>query len=344
MMTERDLQRVLNDRVADVHLSDSARRNILRASKEVENVHLKKTWIAAVAAAIMLMGTVALAAGVGILHFRGRETLPGAETLVQTDLGRGETEYANYHITEAVYDGRTASILVEITPKDERTLIIPEEFYPVEDLFAYLLPLQHADDEIDLNGPTIAEHAAQNGYERIVTVGTECLANNEGGGKSRWQNNTITMLYQFEATGEAITVDYYYWACENGKSEDQQSVRGSFAMQAKAPLWTKTSAEPITVELGGRTMRIDRVTLTGTELAAYVDIAATDMAGCEIDLLDGSGQLAREGFGFLGTAHHSDDGQSSYQRSMAPSETAPAAVQMQLRLDDKEIVIEVPLV
>lgn len=343
MMTERDLQRVLTDRVVDVHLSDRARRNILRASKEVENVHLKKKWIAAVAAAVMLMGAVALAAGAGILTFGGGETLPGAESLVQTDLGRGETKYANYHITEAVYDGRTASILVEITPKDGGTLLIPEDADPEDDLFATLLP--HSDDDpMVLSGPTIAEYAASSGYERIVYAGTKCLT---GGGPGycteRWQENTITQMYSFEVTGGEITVDYYHWSVEHGRQE-RETVRGSFAMQAKAPLWTKASAAPITVELDGRTMRIDRVTLTGTELAAYVDIAGTDMAGCEIELLDGSGQLVRNGFGFLGSAHHGDDGQSVYRLSMAPSETAPDAVQMQLRLDGSETVIEVPLV
>ncbi len=341
-MTERDLTRVLTDHVSGVHLPDEARRNIRRMAKEDSRMMHKKTFIIALAVVLMLMSTTAIAAGIGILGFGGGRTLPGAEGLVTSNLGQSENEYATYIIKEAVYDGRTASILVEITPKDERTLIIPEVFVPEEDLFAFLLPLNHYDDVIDPDGPTIAEYAAKNGFDRIVTVGTECFSpDGSASVKNRWEDNTIKLMYQFETTNDHLQVDYYHWASENGMSEDQQTVRGSFTLTAAEPLWTATSAAP--AEAQG--MTIHRAALTGTELAVYVDIEASGMGEYHIALVDELGGFMEPGFVNL---EHSNtvDGRTAWCGMMPPLESAPDVLHLQLYTwDDPNdfILLDIPL-
>ncbi len=341
-MTERDLKRVLTDCVDDVYLPDETRRRIRLAAKEEKHMTSKKTLAIILAIALMMMSTAAVAAGLDILDFGGGRMLPGAEKLVTSDLGQGENDYATYAIKEAVYDGRTASILVEITPKDERTLIIPEVFVPEEDLFAFLLPLAHYDDVIDPEGPTIAEYAAKNGFDRIVTVGTECFSPDGGASvKNRWEDNTIKLMYQFETTNDHLQVDYYHWASENGMSEDQQTVRGSFTLTAAEPLWTAASAAP--AEAQGVT--IHRATLTGTELAVYVDIEASGMEEYRIALVDENGGFMEPGFVNLEHSH-TVDGRTAWCGMMSPLESAPDVLHLQLyKWDDPNdfILLDIPL-
>ncbi len=69
MMTERDLQRVLNESVQGVHLSDAARRSIRQATKEERAVKMKKYMAIALALVLALSATAAVAAELGLFDY-----------------------------------------------------------------------------------------------------------------------------------------------------------------------------------------------------------------------------------------------------------------------------------
>lgn len=65
-MTERDLERVLNQSVQDVHLSDAARRRIRQATKEERPVTSKKFVAIVLAVMLTLTASVGIAAELGL--------------------------------------------------------------------------------------------------------------------------------------------------------------------------------------------------------------------------------------------------------------------------------------
>ena len=133
-MTERDLERVLHESVQDVHLSDAARRSIRLATKEERPVKMKKIVSIALAVVLMLSATIAVAEELGLFDFlarmMGQTVLPKANELVQSDVAYGETDDVVFTVKQAVYDGKSVSLLVEIRAKDEGTFLIPYGWTP----------------------------------------------------------------------------------------------------------------------------------------------------------------------------------------------------------------------
>ena len=125
-MTERDLERVLTQSVQDVHLSDAARRSIRLATKEERPVKMKKFVAIALAVVLMLSASIAVAEELGLFDFLARKigqtVLPGANELVQSDVAYGETDDVTFTVKQAVYDGKSASLLVEMISVTKKPL------------------------------------------------------------------------------------------------------------------------------------------------------------------------------------------------------------------------------
>ena len=160
-MTERDLERILKESVQDVHLSDAARRAIRQATKEERPVRSKKFVAIVLAVMLALSASVGIAEELGLFDFLSRmidqTVLPEANNMIKTDIVLSETQHAVYHVSQAAYDGKSAAIMVDITPKREDILLLDETWSPDEDLMAWLKP------EMEGSKQTIAEYAAENG-------------------------------------------------------------------------------------------------------------------------------------------------------------------------------------
>jgi len=270
-MTERDLQRVLTQTVQDVHLSDAARRRIRQATKEERPVKMKKFAAIALAMALMLSATVAVAAELGLFDFlsraMGQEVLPEANNLLKTDVAYGETEHVTYTVKQAVYDGKSVSLLVEMRAKDEKTFLLGRWWHPDA-------PISQFIDGLDNDPRTVAQYAADNGYTRLV----EATVDNGDIYHSieAWNNNVLTLLCTYNIEAEEVTLTLSF--SEMDYSAASQSVSDAFQITLKTcePLWTVTSEESFDVPNFG--IRIDGVTVIGTPLQSYfyIDYTVTD--------------------------------------------------------------------
>ncbi len=270
-MTERDLQRILTHSVQDVHLSDEAKRRIRLAAKEERPVKAKKTIAVILAMLLALSAGVGIAAELGMFDFlsrkMGQTVLPGANDLVQTNIASGETDHVAYTIRQAAYDGRSATLLVEMRPKDDQTLLIGPSWMLEDELRWY------ADGIADSDSRTIAQYAADNGFTRIVearidfgvTVDISCI--------DEWNNNVMTALYSFSAEGSELVWPIEYCAYDHLTRASQRTPDSIPLKADPTPLWQVSSSESFDAPDYG--LRIDGVTITGTAVQSYWEITCT---------------------------------------------------------------------
>ncbi len=269
-MTERDLQRVLTQSVQDVHLSDAARRRIRQATKEERPVKMKKFVAIALAVVLMLSATAAVAEELGLFDFlarmMGQTVLPGANDLVQSDVAYGETDDVTYTVKQAVFDGKSVSLLVEMRAKDEETFLMGRSWSPDREVGWYASSI----GGIDANDTrTLAEYAREKGYTRFVESTIEngdtyhCI--------EEWNSNVLTLLCTFNAEGDELVLPIEY--SSNDYAGNYQCVPDEITLTACEPLWTVSSAESFDVPNFG--IRIDGVTIIGTPLQSYFYIDYT---------------------------------------------------------------------
>lgn len=304
-MTERDLQRVLTQSVQDVHLSDEARRRIRLAAKEERTVRMKKFVAIALAVVLMLTTTAAVAAELGMFDFlarkMGQNVLPGADEMIQTNLTSAETEHAVYHVSQAAYDGKSASIMVDITPKDQKTLLLDETWSPEEDLMVWLKP------EMEGSQQTIAEYAAENGMTIVyATVRQEPM--DECSVIDDWNNGTLSLLRTFNAEENPLPLTFTFttfpYMPDGTYLPSTTSVQ--FTLNAAETLWQVS--RDLNIDVPEFNMHIDRITLTGTSIQCYWELhySISNAAGEDIyytfDILSPSGELLPRGV--LGMGGH----------------------------------------
>ena len=304
-MTERDLERVLHHSVQGVHLSDEARRAIRLAAKEERTVKMKKFVAIALAMVLALTASVGIAAELGMFDFlarkMGQEVLPGANELVKTDVASAETEHATYHVSQAAYDGKSAAIMIDITPKREDILLLDETWSPDEDLMAWLKP------EMEGSQQTIAEYAAENGMTIVfATVRQEPM--DECAVIDDWNNGTLSLLRSFNAEENPLPLTFTFTTfpyMPDGTYLPSTSTT-QFTLKATESLWQVSRDLSIDVPEFG--MHIDRITLTGTPIQTYWELyysisnAADDGLYYTFDILSPTGELLPRGV--LGVGGH----------------------------------------
>jgi len=135
--------------------------------------------LAAALAAVLLAGAGFAAGRLGLFDLFGKPEypivpLPGAEELVETELGSAENELAECSVLEAVYDGKSLLMQLRIAPKDSlHSALYNLGFYDsVETLYA------HRGEQVEaaLNGKTPLFYA--------VSV----QSGREEGGSERWHS------------------------------------------------------------------------------------------------------------------------------------------------------------
>ena len=341
-MTERDLERVLNQSVQDVHLSDAARRRIRRATKEERPVTSKKFVAIVLAVMLTLTASVGIAEELGLFDFlarkMGQTVLPGANELVKNDVAYGETDHVTYTIKQALYDGQSASLLVEMKAKDEETFLLPDGWI-LEDGYGALTYSTEAEALADPR--TIAEYAKENGYTRMVNPSVELSINSTSSGVDEWVDNTLTVLYSFSAEGDILTLPIEYFSCECSATERSnfQRVPDTITLKANTkPLWTVSSSESF--DAPGFGVHVDGVTITGTPVQSYwtINYTVTDVEtaynlGWNFNLLDMDKEyLPRGVLGSGGSDLPTQNGQQlTYTGTFAAMEQPPEQLMILLR-------------
>ena len=340
-MTERDLQRVLSNSVQDVHLSDEARRRIRLAAKEERPVTSKKFVAIVLAVMLALTASVGIAAELGMFDFlarkMGQTVLPGANDLVHNDIAHGETDHVIYTIKQAVYDGKSVSLLVEMRAKDEETMLIGPAWM-MEDRIGWYI--YDTEEEALADPRTITDYAAEKGYTRFVEPSLSFI----GYGWSsvdEWVDNTLTVLYSFPAEGDTITIPFEYFSCECSLTERSnfQRVPDSITLKASTkPLWEVSSNESF--DAPGFGVRVDSVSIIGTVVQSYwtINYTVTDVEtaynlGWNFNLLDmNKDYLPRGVLGGGGGDLPTEIGQQlSYTGSFGPTEQPPEQLMILLR-------------
>ncbi len=336
-MTERDLQRVLNESVRDVRLSDDARRAIRLAAREERPVKMKKCMAIMLVLVLMLSATVAVAAELGLFDFlarnMGQEVLPGAEKLVQSDVAYGETDDVIYTVKQAMYDGKSIALLVEMRPKDDKTFLMGEGWWEEDPIGGYLYDTE---EEMLAEKRTVAQYATDNGYTRMI----EALINLPGyanAGIDEWNNNVLTVLYSFEAEGDALTLAFEYFQFDKLTGEAQR-VPDEITLKAAAPLWTVSSQESF--DAPGFGIRVDGITITGTAVQSYwtltytvTDVEIAHYLGWNANVVDMDREYLTPGMlGTGGGGLPEQNGQQlTYSGSFGPMDQPPEQLMILLR-------------
>lgn len=340
-MTERDLERILKESVQDVHLSDAARRSIRQATKEERPVRSKKFVAIVLAVMLALSASVGIAEELGLFDFlsrmMGQTVLPGANELVRTDVAYGETDDVIYTIKQAVYDGKSVSLLVEMKAKGEKTMLISGGWM-MEDRIGWYI--YDTEEEALADPRTITDYAAEKGYTRFVEPSLSFI----GYGWSsvdEWADNTLTVLYSFPAEGDTLTLPFEYFSCECSLTErsDFQRVPDSITLKANTkPLWEVSSNESF--DAPGFGVRVDSVSITGTVVQSYwtINYTVTDVdtaynLGWNFNLVDMNKEyLPRGVLGGGGGDLPSEIGQQlTYTGTFGAMETPPEQLMILLR-------------
>ena len=339
-MTERDLERILHQSVQDVHLSDEARRRIRLSAKEERPVRMKKFVAIALALVLMLTTTAAVAAELGLFDFlqktMGQTVLPGANELIKTDVASGETDAMIYTIKQAVYDGKSVSLLVEMRAKDDKTFLMGQAWMPEEPIRDY----QYFTVGIDPNDErTIAQYAADHGYTRFANVSVEINAGDYSG-LDEWNNNVLTVLYSFDTEGAELNlpIEYYSRTYTLDSTDEPQRVKDTITLKACEPLWMVSSNESF--DAPGFGIRVDNITLTGTPVQSYwaltytiTDVEIARNLGWNANVVDMNKEYFERGvLGSGGAAMPEYNGQVIVEHgAIAAIETPPTELMILLR-------------
>ncbi len=336
-MTERDLQRVLNESVQDVRLSDEARRSIRLATREERPVKMKKCMAIALVLALMLGATVAAAAELGLFDFlarnNGQGVLPGADKLVQSNAAYGETDDVTFTVKQAAYDGKAVALLVEMRAKDVKTLLMHNSWWGEDPISGYI-----CDTEAErlAETRTVAQYAADNGYTRMLNAYIRC-ADYASSSIEEWNSNVLTLLYSFDAEGDELVIPIEYIQFDTSTGESK-GVQDEITLKAAAPLWTVSSKESF--DAPGFGIRVDGITITGTAVQSYwtltytvTDVEIARNLGWNANVVDMNQQYLSGGV--LGTGGGNlperNGQQLTYSGSFGPMEQPPAQLMILLR-------------
>lgn len=304
-MTKQDLERALEQHVAEARLSDEALRNIRKAvCKEEKPVKRKMKMGLVLALTLLMLSATALAASGGFLELIGRlkgtaaGPLPEGEDLFEQAYTVCEDEYVTYTLSGAAYDGHAAGVVIEIVPKEADTLILRRSC-----VFGQCYrhgnkpcvpPLNAQHDEKytpQENFSLIRRYAAENGYKRVVLTDVQPGTLNGAtsfnwSAYSEWQGNRITEFLSLPVQGNlpeeilAGSVFFESQLYDDGVTASalempEQRMQADFTLDAADPLWTKQVPFNPGMDIAAYGLRIEQVRLTGTPLGVYADVVCT---------------------------------------------------------------------
>lgn len=156
-MKRDELSQALRRQMADVQVSPQLRRQTLDAVQGRETPIMKKKLSAALIAALMIiaLAAVALAAAgrSGMLDFlsryQGTYIPDNAGDYITNDVATLEEDAFTVSVRELYYDGRTARMTVDVTPKDAKTLLLGPDCSMLDSWQSLAQPLDGGWDESD---------------------------------------------------------------------------------------------------------------------------------------------------------------------------------------------------
>ena len=312
--------------------------------KPMKRSRLKLSLVIGLAIFLMTATAFALANPWGIMDFltnrRSSVTvLPEAQEIVQKDVPQqgGKADCATFAVREAVFDGKDVFIAVEAKPAAEKYLLLgPDSYpqYPVSDLG----PL--------FEGKTgnIADYARQNGKELIHTYAS--IDGNCSIDFVLEEDGTLVYLIngRYEAEGDVtLTVNCGVapFITKDGKQiVDHENLQRTPLTVKLHNTGTKGAiTSTASAEFAGCGVRVDRITLTGSEMGMYatIEYTVTDAEtfaktedGLWFEFVDESGEPLPSGAGTVGTGIVTEDGGMRFVQDLTiqASEELPGQVRL----------------
>lgn len=173
-MTREEAAKKLHEQTACVHVPPALAKRTLLAAQEKEKPYMKKKLSLAIAFALLAVALCAAALAAanrwGMLDFADRYSgyIPAdAQAYVQSDVAVMENDWVTVSVRELYYDGRFSRVTVDVTPKEENTLLMGE-CVCLEDPFVNLLNNYVEGGNNDMR--PVYQVIADEGYERVYSV------------------------------------------------------------------------------------------------------------------------------------------------------------------------------
>ena len=307
---------------------------------------VKKIYFSVMAAIIILcilsVGTaLALTNTWGILDFLSGKradvtVLPEASEVIQNEIPQkgNQTDFASFAVREAVYDGQSLYIVLDVKPSSPEYLLLGPDAEP--------------SDNISNMGPlfsgktgTIADYAQAN---HKVMMNTSAVISGANFGIDYLLEEDGTLVYmiegRYEGDSSAPVVELKCvalpFAVENGKyvrdMDSKKSTVLSAALKNTGTQEIVTSTESALYSDCG--IRVDKITLKGSAMSTYAEIEFTvvDMEkyaendGLFFEFLDRYGEYIPNGAGSGGGIEASDDTHFTEKISLQAMEKLPSEV------------------
>ena len=300
-MKREELSHALHRQMEGVQVSPQLRRQTLAAARgKEEKPIMKRKLSAALVAALIIaaLSAVALAAAghAGILDFlsryQGAYIPDNAGDFIESDVATLEEGALTVTVRELYYDGRTARMTVDVTPKDAETLLLGTDCSMLDSWQNLAQPMNAAWDDADTR--TVLDVYRAGGYTsayRISLWTSEAAAGSADGAMdyTLGEDGTLTVYLEQSYDSDlpereiALVVDTIPFADPEGDMLDfdaRQTISQQLTMtaaraeptaQAQAEVYV--SAEPIVYESIG--VRVDSVRIEVKPLELYATIEYT---------------------------------------------------------------------
>lgn len=279
MMNEEQkrVQATLDRQLSHVEWTPEDRQSVLRQMREEEKPVKKKLSLGLVLAlTIVLLAGIALAAEtMGLFgDFRRDGALPEAADHVTRPNLSVETNRVVYTLREAAFDGHGGFLLVEAAAKDPKTLPLGEATMLTDPAGGMIAGVPWSFDDED--PMTVAEYAAQNGYESFVSVscdfGLDCSVNDT------IENGVVNSVYHFAYEGDTVKLrlrclDFPFLDEERLDLARQDETSMEVALSASPTLWECSA--PIGLDFPDLGRRLDSIDMFGTAIATYYELHLT---------------------------------------------------------------------
>lgn len=331
MKTGEDFKRAIGP--ADQSFSAAVQRSVYQLQQKEEKPMKKLSAALVVASALLLILTVAVAAGMewGVFdffteRFENRVQIsPQAQQHLQTAVPQtgGQTDSAFFTLRQAVYDGHYLYMVVAAKPVQENVLLVDSFEVPEEDPVSDLLPNAPAD-------MTIAQYAQKNGKTLLTTaIGGNCIATQD----YLWEEDgTLVYMTIGEAPTESelnVTLSCYAFPFESDSEEREctdlcftltNTVQCTDALFGPPALYSDCGAQVEEIDLSLSPMATYyTISFTITDPEAY---AKTDN-GLWFEFLDENGELLPDGSTLSGSVEQVDDTHFIQKGSLGAMDSVP---------------------
>ena len=300
-MKREELSQALHRQMEGVQVSPQLRRRALAAARgKEEKPIMKKKLSAALAAALIIaaLSAVALAAAgrAGILDFlsryQGAYIPDNAGDFIESDVATLEEDALTIRVRELYYDGRTARMTVDVTPKDAKTLLLGTDCSMLDSWQSLAQPMDGSWDDADTR--TVLDVYRAGGYTSAyrISLWTSEAATGRADSAMDYtlgEDGTLTVYleqsYDSDLPGRdiALVVDAIPFADPEGDILDfdarrtasreltMTAARAEPTAQAQAEVYV--NAAPIVYESVG--VRVDSVRIEVKPLELYATVEYT---------------------------------------------------------------------